>query len=60
MEGASGITPRINDELHSWEIQRDQMEGENGLTRSIIGEFHSLDIQGDPMQGERMVLLEVS
>ena len=60
MEGESGVTRSIIHELHSWDIQGDEMEGENGVTRSIIEEPHSLDIQGDQMEGERMVLLEVS
>ena len=32
MEGESGFTRRIIDELHSSDIQRDQMEGEKGVT----------------------------
>ena len=32
MEGESGVTRGIFDELHSWDIQRDQMEGESGVT----------------------------
>ena len=28
MEGESGVTRRIIDELRSWDIQIDQMEGE--------------------------------
>ena len=36
MEGESGITRNITDELHSWDIQHDEMEGESGVTRSII------------------------
>ena len=32
MEGQNGVSRRIIDELHSWDIQRDQMEGENGVT----------------------------
>ena len=47
MEGESGVTRSIIDELHSWDIQRDQMEGESGVTRSITDELHSWDIQGD-------------
>ena len=47
MEGESGVTRSIIHELHSWDIQRDQMEGESGVTRSIIDELHSLYIQGD-------------
>ena len=41
MDGESGITRSIIDELHSWEIQGDQMEGENGVTGSIIDELDS-------------------
>ena len=40
------------DELHSSDIQRDQMEGESGVTRSIIDDLHSSDIQRDQMEGE--------
>ena len=47
MEGESGVTRSIIDELHSWDIQQDQREGESGVTRSIVDELHSLDIQGD-------------
>ena len=32
MEGESGVTRSIIDELHSLDIQRDQMEGEGGFT----------------------------
>ena len=41
MKGESGVTRSIIDELHSWDIQRDQMEGESRVTRSIIDEMHS-------------------
>ena len=44
MEGESGVTGSIIDELHSWDIQGDQMEGESGVVRSIIDELHSSDI----------------
>ena len=40
MEGASDVTRSIIDELHPWEMQRDQMEGESSVTRSIIDELH--------------------
>ena len=36
MEGESAVTRSIIDELHSTEIQGDQMEGEGGVSRSII------------------------
>ena len=32
MAGESGVTRSIIDELHSWDIQGDQMEGESGVT----------------------------
>ena len=41
MDGESGVTRSMIDELHSGDIQRDQMEGESGVTRSIIHELHS-------------------
>ena len=44
MEGESGGTRSISDELHSRDIEGDQMEGESGVTRSIIDELHSCDI----------------
>ena len=47
MEGESSFTRSIIDELHSPDIQRDQMESESGVTRSIIDELHSSDIEGD-------------
>ena len=47
MEGESGVTQSIIDELHSWDSQGDQMEGESGVTQSIIDEIHCWDIQGD-------------
>ena len=36
MEGQSGVTRSIVDELHSWDIERDEMEDESGVTRSIM------------------------
>ena len=59
MEGDSGVTLSIIDELHSSNIQRDQMVVEIGVTRSIIDQLHSWNIQGDQMEGEA-VLLKVS
>ena len=41
MEGESGFTRSIIDELHSSDIKRDQMEGESGVNGSIIDEIHS-------------------
>ena len=45
MEGESGVTRSIIDELHSSDIQRDQIEFESGVTRSNIDELDSWDIQ---------------
>ena len=45
MEGESGYTGSIIDELHSPDIEGDTMEGENGVTRSIFDALHSWDIQ---------------
>ena len=39
MEGESGFTGSIIDELHSLDIEGDQMEGESGVTRSIIDQL---------------------
>ena len=36
MEGETGHTRSINNELHSWDIQRDQVEGGSRVTRNII------------------------
>ena len=41
MEDESGVSRSIIDELHSSDIQGDQMEGESGIPRSIIDELHS-------------------
>ena len=47
MESENGATQSIIEDLHSSDIQGDQMEGESRVTRSIIDELHSSDIQGD-------------
>ena len=47
MEGEGGVTGSIIDELHSSDIQREQMEGKGGVTRSIIDELHSSNMQRD-------------
>ena len=41
MEGESGVSRRIIEELHSSNIQGDQMEGESDVTPNIIDELHS-------------------
>ena len=40
MEYECSVTQSIIDELHSWDIQRDQVEYESGATRSIIDALH--------------------
>ena len=45
MEGESGVPRSITDELHSWDIQRDQMLSESDVTRRIIEEVYSWDIE---------------
>ena len=45
MEGECGVTGTIIDEVHSSNVQGDQMEGESGVTRSIIDEVRSSDIK---------------
>ena len=45
------VTRSIINELHSSDIQGDEMESESGVSRSIIGELHSWNIQGDQMEG---------
>ena len=44
MQGESGVTRSIIDELHFSDIQGDQMGGEGGVTRSIIDELQSPDM----------------
>ena len=45
MEGESGATRSILDELHSSDIQGDQMESESGEARCIIDELDSSEVQ---------------
>ena len=50
MAGEIGVTLSIIDELHSGDIQGDQMAGEGAVSQSIIDELHYWDIQGDQME----------
>ena len=45
MEGESGVTQSVIDEVLCWDIEGDKMVGECGVTGSIIAELHSWDIQ---------------
>ena len=38
-------------ELHSSDIQGDQMERESGVTRNIFEELYSCDVQRHQMEG---------
>ena len=44
MQGESGVTRSIIYELHSLDIQGEQMEHESGVTRGIVDELHPSDI----------------
>ena len=59
MEGEGRVARSIIDELHSWNIQGDQMEGKSGLARSIFDELHSWISKGFKLK-VKVVLLEVS
>ena len=59
MERDRGVTPNIIDELHSWDIQRDQMEGESGVTRRIILNF-ILGISKEIKRLVKVLLFKVS
>ena len=50
MEGERCVNLSIIDEIHSGDIQGDQMVGESGVTQIIIDEIHYWDIQGDEME----------
>ena len=41
MEGESGVTRSIIDELHYWDIQGDKMERESCVFRTVFHELHS-------------------
>ena len=45
MEGESGITRSIFDDIHSSDLQQGQKEGERCVTGSVIDELHSSDMQ---------------
>ena len=39
MKGEGGVTRRIIDQLHSWDIRVDQMEGESGVVEVSLMNF---------------------
>ena len=52
MEGESGVTRSIIDELHSSDIQGRQREGESVFPRNINEKSHFSDIQRDQTEGK--------
>ena len=59
MEGASGVTRSILDELHSSDIQGDQMYGAGGLS-PISSMIFILGISNEIKSKVEVLLLEVS
>ena len=41
MEGESGVTRSIIDEIHCLDIEQDQLEDGSGVNRSFNNELHS-------------------
>ena len=41
MEGHSGVSRSIIDDLHCSNIERDQLEGGSGVTQTFSDELHS-------------------
>ena len=41
MKGESGVTRTVIDELHSLDIEADQVEGQSVFTRCITDDLHS-------------------
>ena len=59
MEGGSGVTRSIFDELHSWDMQRDQMEGESAVLEVSLMNF--IDRISNEIKWKlKVVLFEVS
>ena len=52
MEGESGFTRNTIDELHSSDIQGDQMAVGSCVTRGFVDKIQSSDIQGHQTEGE--------
>ena len=59
MEDENGVTRSIIDELHSSDIQLDQVECETRVIPSIIYGLYSLDILRYQMEGESGVTQSV-
>ena len=59
MDGESGVTRSIIDQLHSSDIQEDQNEGESGVNRSIIDDLYFWDIQRSQIECESGVIRSI-
>ena len=60
MEGESGVSQSIVDELHSWNIQGDQMEGEGMVLLEVSLMNFNLRISNEIKWKVKVVLLEKS
>ena len=60
MEGERYVTPSISDELHSWDIQGDQMEDESMVLLEVSVMKLFLGIPKEIKRKLKVVLLEVS
>ena len=60
MESESGISGSIMDELHSWDIQGDQMEGERMVLPEVTSMKFIFGISKEIKWKLKVVLLELS
>ena len=60
MEGESGVTRRIMDELHSWDIQGDQPEGESMVLLEVSSMNLILGMSKEIIWKVKVVLVKVS
>ena len=60
MEGESGVTGSIIDDLHSWFIKGDQMEGESMVLLEVLSMNFIFGISKEIKWKMKVVLLDVS
>ena len=60
MENESGVTRSIMDEIHSWDIQRDQIKGESMVILEVSSMNLILGMSMEIKWKVNVVLLEVS
>ena len=60
MENESGVTRSIMDEIHSWDIQRDQIKGESMVILEVSSMKLILGMSIEIKWKVNVVLLEVS